>query len=47
MLLTFSYCSDNADTNFTEIVERIINDYSIRNCIHAIITDNASTNSTL
>ena len=46
MLLIFSYCLNNADTDFTEIVERIMNDYSIRNHVHIIIIDNASTNST-
>ena len=47
MLLTFSYCFDDADINFTEIVERIMNDYNIKNYIYAIIIDNANANSTL
>ena len=47
MLLTFTYCFDDISADFAEIVKRIINDYSIRDCIYVIITDNASTNSIL
>ena len=47
MLLIFSYYFNNADTDFTEIVKRIMNDYSIKNCIHVITIDNISINSIL
>ena len=45
MLLIFSHCLNDADVNFTEIVERIMNNYSIRDYIYVITTNNASANS--
>ena len=47
MLLIFSYYSNDIDADFTEIIKRIINDYSIKDCVHVITTNNVSINSTL
>ena len=47
MLLTFSHCFNNTDVDFAEIIKRVMNNYSIKDYVYAITTDNADANSTL